>query len=123
MTSDAIDRLNQPDGGASGIGWQLLLSLGDPAIGETSSRISQAEKFDRIRGEKDPSHNVEGVGFVDLEEVIRKEYSFYKFVVGDFNAKTGYQKKESTGSGDLDQAGLRMLTVLLGSYPPARLSW
>ncbi|VDM84085.1 unnamed protein product [Strongylus vulgaris] len=55
----------------------------------------------------------------DLEEVIRKENSFYKFVVGDFNAKSGCQKKGSIGAGDLDQEfGMKMVTVLLGSYPP-----
>ncbi|VDM74991.1 unnamed protein product [Strongylus vulgaris] len=33
--------------------------------------------------------------------------------------KSGYQKKVSTGSGDLDQdPGMRMVTVMLGSYPP-----
>ncbi|VDM84201.1 unnamed protein product, partial [Strongylus vulgaris] len=44
--------------------------------------------------------------YEDLEEVVHKEKSFYKFVVGDFNAKC--QKKGSIGSGDLEQdSGMR----------------
>ncbi|VDM75498.1 unnamed protein product [Strongylus vulgaris] len=56
-----------------------------------------------IRGEKILSRK-------DLEVVIRKENSFYKFVVGDSNAKVGIPEEEER-SGDLDQdSGIRMNT-------------
>ncbi|VDM79883.1 unnamed protein product [Strongylus vulgaris] len=52
-----------------------------------------------------------------LEVVIRKEIFFYKFAVSDFNAKNG-MKGERERCGDLGQNyGMRMVTVLLGSYP------
>ncbi|VDM77161.1 unnamed protein product [Strongylus vulgaris] len=57
--------------------------------------------------------------FEDLEEVIRKENSFYKFVVADFNAKIGMLEEGCIGSGDLEQdSGMRTATVMWGSYLP-----
>ncbi|KAK6763670.1 hypothetical protein RB195_024119 [Necator americanus] len=40
--------------------------------------------------------------YEELEEVVRNEKSFFKFIVGDFNAKLGKAAEESRGSEDLD---------------------
>ncbi|VDM78014.1 unnamed protein product [Strongylus vulgaris] len=57
--------------------------------------------------------------YEDLEGVIRKENSFYKFVMGDFNAKIGIPEEGEHRTRDLNQnSGMRMVTVLLDSYPP-----
>ncbi|KAK6761384.1 hypothetical protein RB195_022444 [Necator americanus] len=60
--------------------------------------------------------------FYELEEVIRNEKSFYKFVVGDFNAKLGEATEEECrigrfGLGDRNENGNR----LAGLLPAARL--
>ncbi|KAK6757218.1 hypothetical protein RB195_015194 [Necator americanus] len=98
-----------------------------------------------IRGENVPSRNVGGVGFVvhpsvvhlvdsheilsppddseldafyeELEEVVRNEKSFYKFVVGDFNAKLGKATEDEYrigrfGLGDRNENGNRLAGLL-----------
>ncbi|KAK6764377.1 hypothetical protein RB195_024632 [Necator americanus] len=134
-------------------------------------RLSQTVEKRRFRGEKVPSRNVGGVGFVvhpsvvhlvdsheilsprlailrlhplrqksisiincysptsaadeseldafyeELEEVVRNEKSFYKFVVGDFNAKLGKATEEEYragrfGLGDRNENGNRLAGLL-----------
>ncbi|KAK6757189.1 hypothetical protein RB195_015174 [Necator americanus] len=99
-----------------------------------------------IRGENVPSRNVGGVGFVvhpsvvhlvdsheilsppaddseldafyeELEEVVGNEKSFYKFVVGDLNAKLGKATQEECrigrfGLGDRNENGNRLAGLL-----------
>ncbi|KAK6762037.1 hypothetical protein RB195_022941 [Necator americanus] len=60
--------------------------------------------------------------YEELEEVIRNEKSFYKFVVGDFNAKLGKATEEEYrverfGLGDRNENGNRLVELL----PAARL--
>ncbi|KAK6762055.1 hypothetical protein RB195_022956 [Necator americanus] len=60
--------------------------------------------------------------YEELEEVIRNEKSFYKFVVGDFNAKLGKATEEEYrverfGLGDWNENGNRLVELL----PAARL--
>ncbi|VDM76768.1 unnamed protein product [Strongylus vulgaris] len=71
-----------------------------------------------VRDVNVPPRNVGGVGFVvhpsvvhlvDSHEILSlrlalfDSISFYRLVVGDFNAKAGCQKKGSIGSDNLDQ--------------------
>ena len=150
------------------------------ALQETKSRKKDVRQMTDgtlvIRGEKVPSRNVGGVGFVvhpsivhlvdsheilsprlgilrlrpphqktisiincysptsaadeseldafyeDVEEVVRNEKSFYKFVVGDFNAKIGMPLEREYRIGyrrSLDMgSGTKTATVLLGFSPP-----
>uniref|UniRef100_W6NHQ6 Craniofacial development protein 2 n=1 Tax=Haemonchus contortus TaxID=6289 RepID=W6NHQ6_HAECO len=47
-----------------------------------------------------------------LEEIIHNEKSFYKFVVGDSNARLGKDKRRSSGSESLEwETGTRTETV------------
>ncbi|KAK6734510.1 hypothetical protein RB195_017975 [Necator americanus] len=145
------------------------------ALQETKCRRSDVRQMNDgtlvIRGEKVPSRNVGGVGFVvhpsvvhlvdfheilsprlailrlrplrqksisiincysptsaaddsemdafyeELEEVVRNEKSFYKFIVGDFNAKLGKAKEEEYrigifGIGDRNENGNRLAGLL-----------
>ncbi|KAK6743803.1 hypothetical protein RB195_010853 [Necator americanus] len=145
------------------------------ALQETKCRRSDVRQMNDgthvIRGEKVPSRNVDGVGFVvhpsvvhlvdsheilsprlailrlrplrqksisiincysptsaadeselgafyeELEEVVRNEKSFYKFVVGDFNAKLGKTTEEEYrigrfGLGDWNENGNRLAGLL-----------
>ncbi|KAK6750637.1 hypothetical protein RB195_002547 [Necator americanus] len=144
------------------------------ALQETKCRRSDVRQMNDgtlvIRGEKVPSRNVGGVGFVvhppvvhlvdsheilsprlaifrlrplrqksisiincsptsaadeseldafyeELEEVVRNEKSFYKFVVGDFNAKLGKATEEEYrigrfGLGDRNENGNRLAGLL-----------
>ncbi|KAK6728367.1 hypothetical protein RB195_005798 [Necator americanus] len=55
--------------------------------------------------------------YEELEEVIRNEKSFYKFVVGDFNAKLGKATEEEYrigrfGLGDRNENGNRLAGLL-----------
>ncbi|VDM85512.1 unnamed protein product [Strongylus vulgaris] len=55
-----------------------------------------------------------------MEEVIRKEKSFYKFVVGDFNTKIGMSTNSSWGSiglGDLEQDSSTTFSPTEGGAP------
>ncbi|KAK6755767.1 hypothetical protein RB195_014263 [Necator americanus] len=55
--------------------------------------------------------------YEELEEVVRNEKSFYKFVVGDFNAKLGKATEEKYrigrfGLGDRNENGNRLAGLL-----------
>ncbi|VDP07787.1 unnamed protein product [Heligmosomoides polygyrus] len=57
------------------------------------------------------------------EEVARNEKSFFKFGVGDFNAKIVMARKRSRGSKDLNLENITKTTVAsLGFYPPFSFS-
>ncbi|KAK6749857.1 hypothetical protein RB195_002083 [Necator americanus] len=102
------------------------------ALQETKCRRSDVRQMNDgtlvIRGEKVPSRNVGGVAadeseldafYEELEEVVRNEKSFYKFVVGDFHAKLGKATEEKYriggfGLGDRNENGNR-LAGLFGS--------
>ncbi|KAK6755348.1 hypothetical protein RB195_013992 [Necator americanus] len=100
------------------------------ALQETKCRRSDVRQMNDgtliIRGEKVPSRNVGGVAadeseldafYEELEEVVRNEKSFYKFVVGDFNAKLGKATEEEYRIGrfgleDRNENGNRLAELL-----------
>ncbi|KAK6755335.1 hypothetical protein RB195_013983 [Necator americanus] len=102
------------------------------ALQETKCRRSDVRQMNDgtlvIRGEKVPSRNVGGAAstadeseldafYEELEEVVRNEKSFYKFVVGDFNAKLGKATEEEYrigrfGPGDQNENGNRLAELL-----------
>ncbi|KAK6763330.1 hypothetical protein RB195_023871 [Necator americanus] len=93
------------------------------ALRETDSRMSDVRQMNSFTiinyysptlAADDPEL---GAFYKDLEEVIRNEKSFYKFVVGDFNAKIGKATEEEyrigkLGLGDQNENGNRLACLL-----------